>query len=175
MRFLFHARQGATLPAEPLATASALWSDAPVLTTATMTCARRCRHWEGRKRTVRASPSLATTVCVAVSLHPLPVMPPTCVIGFHCSHERCPPSTLLGVAALAAEAGFTVRCAPITFIRGAHDRALAICVELDSQLLRRRPNGTFKESDQVGPLLPADRRQLAWTVSPRGRRDRGDR
>lgn len=34
-------------------------------------------------------------------------MPPTCVLGFHCSHEQHAPSTLLHIATLAAEAGFT--------------------------------------------------------------------
>ena len=34
-------------------------------------------------------------------------MQPTCVLGFHCSHEQHLPSALLQVATLAAEAGFT--------------------------------------------------------------------
>ena len=34
-------------------------------------------------------------------------MPSSCTLGFHCSHEQLPPSTLLRVAALADDAGFS--------------------------------------------------------------------
>jgi hypothetical protein len=44
-----------------------------------------------------------------------------------------------------------------------------------TRFVRRRRDGTFKESDQVGPSLVADRRQRAKTKAPRGQGDRGDR
>ena len=34
-------------------------------------------------------------------------MPSSCTLGFHCAHEQLPPSTLLSLAALADEAGFS--------------------------------------------------------------------
>jgi coenzyme F420-dependent glucose-6-phosphate dehydrogenase len=34
-------------------------------------------------------------------------MPSSCALGFHCSHEQRPPSTLLRFATLAAQAGYT--------------------------------------------------------------------
>ena len=43
-----------------------------------------------------------------------------------------------------------------------------------TRFVRRRQDGTFKESDQVGPSLTADRRQKAKTKSPKGQGDRGD-
>jgi hypothetical protein len=44
-----------------------------------------------------------------------------------------------------------------------------------TRFVRRRRDGTFKESDQVGPSLVADRRQRAKTKARRGQGDRGDR
>jgi hypothetical protein len=44
-----------------------------------------------------------------------------------------------------------------------------------TRFVRRRPDGTFKESDQLGPSLAADRRQKAKTKVKSGRGDRGDR
>ena len=44
-----------------------------------------------------------------------------------------------------------------------------------TRFIRRRPDGTFKESDQVGPSLAADRRQKAKTKVKSGQGDKGDR
>src|SRR5688572_4159365 len=44
-----------------------------------------------------------------------------------------------------------------------------------TRFVRRRPDGTFKESDQLGPSLAADRRQKAKTKVNSGQGDRGDR
>ena len=44
-----------------------------------------------------------------------------------------------------------------------------------TRFVRRRPDGAFKESDQVGPSLAADRRQKAKTKVKSGQGDRGDR
>jgi hypothetical protein len=44
-----------------------------------------------------------------------------------------------------------------------------------TRLVRRRADGTFKESDQLGPSLAADRRTKAQAKVKSGQRDRGDR
>ena len=44
-----------------------------------------------------------------------------------------------------------------------------------TRFVRRRANGTFKESDQLGPSLAADRRQKSKTKVKSGQADRGDR
>jgi hypothetical protein len=44
-----------------------------------------------------------------------------------------------------------------------------------TRLLRRRRDGRFKESDQLGTSLAADRRTKAKTKVPSGQGDRGDR
>jgi hypothetical protein len=45
----------------------------------------------------------------------------------------------------------------------------------DKRYVRRDKKGRFKESDDVGRSLAADRRQHAKTVSKPGQGDRGDR
>ena len=45
----------------------------------------------------------------------------------------------------------------------------------DKRFVRRGAGGQFKESDDVGKSLSADRRQKAKTVSKSGQGDRGDR
>jgi hypothetical protein len=45
----------------------------------------------------------------------------------------------------------------------------------DKRYVRRDETGRFKESDDVGRSLAADRRQRAKTVSKPGQGDRGDR
>jgi hypothetical protein len=45
----------------------------------------------------------------------------------------------------------------------------------DKRYVRRNPKGEFKESDDVGRSLAADRRKHAKTVSKKGEGDRGDR
>jgi hypothetical protein len=45
----------------------------------------------------------------------------------------------------------------------------------DKRFVRRDENGQFKESDDVGRSLAADRRQKASTKSKKGEGDRGDR
>ncbi len=44
-----------------------------------------------------------------------------------------------------------------------------------ARLVRRRPDGIFKESDQLGPSLAADRRTKAKAKVTSGQGDRGDR
>jgi hypothetical protein len=44
----------------------------------------------------------------------------------------------------------------------------------DKRYVRRDENGRFKQSDDVGRSLAADRRQQAKTVAPKGQGDRGD-
>jgi hypothetical protein len=44
-----------------------------------------------------------------------------------------------------------------------------------TRFVRRREDGTFKESDQAGPSLAADRRQKAKTKVKSGQGDKGDR
>ena len=44
-----------------------------------------------------------------------------------------------------------------------------------TRFVRRRPDGTFKESDQLGPSMAADRRQRAKTKVKSGQGDRGER
>jgi hypothetical protein len=43
------------------------------------------------------------------------------------------------------------------------------------RFVRRATDGTFKESDQVGRSLSADRRKKAKTKARRGQGDKGDR
>ena len=45
----------------------------------------------------------------------------------------------------------------------------------DSRYVRRDDKGQFKESDDVGRSLAADRRTAAKTPAKRGQGDRGDR
>jgi hypothetical protein len=44
----------------------------------------------------------------------------------------------------------------------------------DSRYVRRDEKGRFKESDDVGRSLAADRRRSANIVTPKGQGDRGD-
>ena len=45
----------------------------------------------------------------------------------------------------------------------------------DKRFVRRDEKGRFKESDDVGRSLAADRRRKAKTVANKGQGDRGDR
>jgi hypothetical protein len=45
----------------------------------------------------------------------------------------------------------------------------------DKRYVRRNPQGEFKESDDVGRSLPADRRTKAKNVAKPGQGDKGDR
>lgn len=45
----------------------------------------------------------------------------------------------------------------------------------DKRFVRRRANGTFKESDDVGKSLSQDRKRKAKTKVKSGQGDRGDR
>lgn len=45
----------------------------------------------------------------------------------------------------------------------------------DKRYVRRDEKGRFKESDDVGRSLAADRRQKAKTPAKKGQGDRGDR
>lgn len=45
----------------------------------------------------------------------------------------------------------------------------------DKRYVRRSTKGTFKEVDDVGKSLAADRRRKATTVAKRGQGDKGDR
>jgi hypothetical protein len=45
----------------------------------------------------------------------------------------------------------------------------------DKRFVRRAKNGTFKESDDVGKSLAADRRKKAKTSAKSGQGDKGDR
>ncbi len=45
----------------------------------------------------------------------------------------------------------------------------------EKRFVRRDENGQFKDSDDVGRSLAADRRQTARTKAPKGQGDRGDR
>ncbi len=45
----------------------------------------------------------------------------------------------------------------------------------DKRYVRRDPKGQFKESDDVGRSLAADRRKKAKTVAKPGQGDKGDR
>jgi hypothetical protein len=45
----------------------------------------------------------------------------------------------------------------------------------DKRFVRRGANGQFKESDDVGRSLAADRRKKSTTKVKRGQGDRGDR
>ena len=58
--------------------------------------------------------------------------------------------------------------------RGSGKREL-INTGVDKRFVRRDSQGQFKESDDVGRSLRADRRQHAKTVSKPGQGDRGDR
>jgi hypothetical protein len=59
-------------------------------------------------------------------------------------------------------------------IRRASKREL-IDTGKDKRYVRRDAKGQFKESDDVGRSLAADRRRSAKTQAPRGQGDRGDR
>jgi hypothetical protein len=58
--------------------------------------------------------------------------------------------------------------------RGSGKREL-INTGTDKRFVRRGTGGQFKESDDVGKSLSADRRKKAKTVSKAGQGDRGDR
>lgn len=58
--------------------------------------------------------------------------------------------------------------------RGSGKREL-INTGTDKRYVRRDGKGQFKESDDVGRSLAADRRRHAKTVSKHGQGDRGDR
>jgi hypothetical protein len=45
----------------------------------------------------------------------------------------------------------------------------------DKRFVRRDEKGRFKESDDVGKSLAADRRQRAQSAAKKGQGDRGDR
>jgi hypothetical protein len=45
----------------------------------------------------------------------------------------------------------------------------------DKRYVRRNPDGTFKESDDVSRSLAQDRRRKAKTKAAKGQGDRGDR
>lgn len=47
--------------------------------------------------------------------------------------------------------------------------------EGDKRFVRRDAQGQFKESDDVGRSLAADRRQHSKTKAPKGQGDKGDR
>ena len=57
--------------------------------------------------------------------------------------------------------------------RGSSKREL-IDTGSDKRYVRRNKKGQFKESDDVGRSLAADRRQHAKTRAPSGQGDRGD-
>jgi hypothetical protein len=59
-------------------------------------------------------------------------------------------------------------------IRRASKREL-IDTGKDKRYVRRDAKGQFKESDDVGRSLAADRRRSAQTQAQRGQGDRGDR
>jgi hypothetical protein len=59
--------------------------------------------------------------------------------------------------------------------RGTSSRRELINTGTDKRYVRRRGDGTFKESDDVGRSLSADRRRKAKTKSKAGQGDRGDR
>ncbi|MDQ3441697.1 MAG: hypothetical protein M3478_15245 [Planctomycetota bacterium] len=58
--------------------------------------------------------------------------------------------------------------------RGSSKREL-IDTGTDKRFVRRGASGQFKESDDVGKSLAADRRTKAKTTSKAGQGDRGDR
>jgi hypothetical protein len=58
--------------------------------------------------------------------------------------------------------------------RGSGKREL-INTGTDKRFVRRGSKGQFKESDDVGRSLSADRKRQAKTVSKPGQGDRGDR
>ncbi len=58
--------------------------------------------------------------------------------------------------------------------RGSSKREL-IDTGTDKRFVRRGASGQFKESDDVGKSLAADRRAKAKTTSKAGQGDRGDR
>ena len=58
--------------------------------------------------------------------------------------------------------------------RGSGKREL-IDTGTDKRYVRRDSAGQFKESDDVGRSLAADRRRHAKTAAPKGQGDRGDR
>jgi len=56
----------------------------------------------------------------------------------------------------------------------ASSRRELIKIGTDKRFVRRDEKGQFKESDDVGRSLTADRRQHAKTKAPKGQGDRGD-
>ncbi len=64
--------------------------------------------------------------------------------------------------------------APAKKRRGSGKREL-INTGSDKRYVRRRGNGTFKESDDVSRSLSSDRRRKAKTKTKAGQGDRGDR
>jgi len=59
--------------------------------------------------------------------------------------------------------------------RGAGSRRELIDTGTDKRFVRRGAKGQFKESDDVGRSLAADRRRKAKTKAKRGQGDKGDR
>lgn len=57
----------------------------------------------------------------------------------------------------------------------AGDKRELIDTGTDKRFVKRRADGTFKESDDVGRSLAADNNQKAATKSRRGEGDTGDR
>ena len=57
----------------------------------------------------------------------------------------------------------------------ASNRRELINTGTDKRFVRRDAKGQFKESDDLGRSLAADRRQHAKTKAPKGQGDRGDR
>lgn len=66
------------------------------------------------------------------------------------------------------------KSSPSTSKRGSGKREL-IDTGTDKRFVRRGKGGEFKESDDVGRSLAADRRTKAKTMSKSGQGDRGDR
>jgi coenzyme F420-dependent glucose-6-phosphate dehydrogenase len=68
---------------------------------------RRCAIGNGRRRLL--GPALVAKLAqqLAVWLHCRLHMHSSCTLGFHCPHEQLPPSTLLRLATLAEQAGFS--------------------------------------------------------------------
>ena len=64
--------------------------------------------------------------------------------------------------------------APAKKRRGSGKREL-INTGSDKRYVRRRGNGTFKESDDLSRSLSSDRRRKAKTKTKAGQGDRGDR
>ncbi len=74
----------------------------------------------------------------------------------------------------AAKAAPAKRASARKTVRKAAKREL-IDTGTDKRFVRRAAKGQFKESDDVGTSLPADRRKKAKTKARRGQGDKGDR